>query len=501
MDRYLVIRADVSTQIGTGHLMRCLALAQAWQAQGGQAAFIMACESDSLRQRLAGEGFQVITLEGAHLDPADWKVTSQALRAHPGAWVVLDGYHFDPAYQRQVKEAGHRLLVIDDMAHLEHYYADIVLNQNIHAEQLRYSCEPYTRLLLGTRYVLLRSEFLAWRGWQRKIPQVARKVLVTLGGSDPDNQTLKVIRALQQVDVDGLEAVVVVGANNPYLGKLQAAVGPSGGAIHLAVDVADISSLMAWADIAVSAAGSTCWELAFMSLPSLLLVLADNQRPVAGGLDAAEAAVSLGWHEDVAADAIVAGVMQLAGSPDKRARLATRSRELVDGAGATRVARVMQEAAITLRPVRPEDARLIWMWANDPETRIVSFSSEPISWEQHEAWFIAKLADPQCLFYVALDIAGEPIGQIRYQIEEDEAVLSVSVVPGKRGRGYGTSMIRLASRQVFTSASVKVIHAYIKPENVASIQAFASAGFINRGAVEVHGHHAFNFALVREAQL
>ncbi|MDY7080712.1 MAG: DegT/DnrJ/EryC1/StrS family aminotransferase [Chloroflexota bacterium] len=139
----LLIRADANVHIGTGHLMRCLALAQGWQTQGGRATFITACESDGLRQRLSDEGFQVIALEHPYPDPADWEITSQVLAAHPGAWMVLDGYHFDPAYQRQVKKVGHPLLVIDDMAHLDHYYADVLLNQNIHAEQLDYSCEPY----------------------------------------------------------------------------------------------------------------------------------------------------------------------------------------------------------------------------------------------------------------------------------------------------------------------------------------------------------------------
>ena len=220
----LLIRADANARMGTGHLMRCLALAQCWKSQGGQVTFITACESDGLWRRLSEEEYQVITLERPYPDSAHREVISRVLEAHPSAWVVLDGYHFDLDCQRQIKQAGRRLLVIDDTAHLGHYYADVVLNQNINAEQLDYSCEPYTRLLLGTRYVLLRSEFLAWLGWQREIPKVARKVLVTLGGSDPDNQTLKVVRALQQVDVDGLEAMIVVGASNLHFQELQFAI-------------------------------------------------------------------------------------------------------------------------------------------------------------------------------------------------------------------------------------------------------------------------------------
>ena len=91
-----------------------------WKARGRETIFITACGSEGLRQRLSQEGFLVITLERSYPDSADWGTTSQALAAHPGARVALDGYHFDPAYQRQVKEAGHRLLVIDDTVHLDH---------------------------------------------------------------------------------------------------------------------------------------------------------------------------------------------------------------------------------------------------------------------------------------------------------------------------------------------------------------------------------------------
>jgi UDP-2,4-diacetamido-2,4,6-trideoxy-beta-L-altropyranose hydrolase len=337
MGSFLVIRVDANAYMGTGHLMRCMALAQGWKARGGQAAFITACESDGLCRRLSDEGFQVITIERSYPDPADWAITSQALAAHPGVWLVLDGYHFTPAYQRQIKEAGHRLLVIDDMAHLDYYYADVVLNQNISAERLRYSCEPYTQLLLGTRYVLLRPEFLAWQGKQREISKVARKVLVTLGGGDPDNQTQKVIRALQQVDVDGLEAVIVVGASNPHFRKLQSATRNSKFPFRLVRNATNMSELMAWADAAVSAGGSTCWELAFTGLPTVVLVLAENQQDIAAGLDKAGVVLNLGWYTEVSIAQMANTLVELLKDRGLRQRMSRRGRELVDGLGTKRV--------------------------------------------------------------------------------------------------------------------------------------------------------------------
>ena len=215
----LIIRADAGTTIGTGHLMRCLALAQVWQELGGEVVFITACESETLRRRLTEDGFTWFTLEKSYPDPSDWETTVQELRLNPGAWVVLDGYHLGPDYQLQIKQRGNRLLVIDDMAHLERYYADIILNQNLNAKELKYNCEPGTKLLLGTRYVFLRREFWPWRGWRRQIPEVAKNILVTMGGSDLDNVTLKVINALEKVAVNSMQTVVVVGGSNPHYKK------------------------------------------------------------------------------------------------------------------------------------------------------------------------------------------------------------------------------------------------------------------------------------------
>ncbi len=493
----LLIRADANARIGTGHLMRCLALAQGWKARGGRATFITACESEGLRQRLSDEGSQVITLERSYPDPADWEVTSEVLATHSDAWVVLDGYHFDPKYQRKIVDAGHQLLVIDDVAHLNHYYADVVLNQNINARQLRYTCEPNTCLLLGTRYVLLRSEFLSQQRWQRKIPKVARRVLVTLGGVDPANVALKAIKALQLVETKKLEAVVVTGMNDMHYGKLLSITKDSLFPIRLESNVKNMPELMAWADVALSAGGSTTWELAFMGLPSVLLVLADNQRPVAASLHAAGVATNLGWHVDLTAESIADAVTQLMKGTTQREEMAQRGRRLVDGEGAARVLKRIEEKTLRLRRVREDDCRLLWRWANDPGVREVSFSPEPITWEDHVHWFKTTIEDPHCVFSLAVNNEGVPIGQVRSATKGDDAVISLSIDSKFRDQGYGTTMIRQATWELFGSCDVSVIHAYVKWDNNASIRAFVKAGFKDIGMMKVKGQQAIHLTLER----
>jgi len=343
--RRLLIRADATEDMGTGHLMRCLALAQAWQDRGGTAAFITACESEQLRARLVREGFLVIPIERPHPDPADWQITSGTLEEHPGAWVVLDGYHFDSPYQRQIKDSGHPLLAIDDMAHLRQYFADVILNQNLHASDLRYVCPSHTRVFLGVQYAVLRREFLEWRTWKRKMPRVARRLLVTIGGGDPDNVTLKVMHALNEVSA-ALEAVVVVGPANPHYDALESAVRDSRQAISLVLNSSDMPKLMAWADIAVSAAGSTCWELAFMGLPALLLSVAENQQRTARALAAERAAIVLGTDSALTVREIVCQLEMLVNSPRERMVLCRHARRLGVGAKAASILRTLYPSPV-----------------------------------------------------------------------------------------------------------------------------------------------------------
>lgn len=498
MSGTLIIRADANATIGTGHVMRCLALGQAWKDAGGEVVFVTATRAEGLLDRLRGEGFYVHELNEAYPAPGDWAATSQVLHAYPGSWVVLDGYHFDEAYQRRVKEASHRLLVIDDMAHLAHYYADIVLNQNLHAEQLKYHCEPYTRLLLGTRYVILRREFLKWRGWQREIPEVARKVLVTLGGSDPENFTLKVIQALQQAEVDGLEAIVVAGATNPHYEKLLAAVQCSPTPIRLERNVTDMPGLMAWADVAIAAAGSTVWELAYMGLASLLLVLADNQCTIAEELDRRGIAVNLGGYGDLYGSDMAKAAIQVLTSTERRQRMAFLGKQLVEGEGNARVLMHLTGRRLRLRKACAGDCRILWEWASDPTVRTSSFSPEPIPWERHVQWFMSKLEDPNCLFYIALDDQDEPVGQIRFDVYDDQrAEISVSVEDRHRRRGYGSLLIEVAVENAFAVTALQAVKAFIKPENKYSIKAFEKAGFQRVGLASIKGNSALHYVRAR----
>ncbi len=477
--------------------MRCLALAQGWTRTGGGAVFALAQSTLDLEQRLRKEGMEVnkqdVTAGSA--DDAAWTI-SQA-RACAASWIVADGYCFGAEWQKRIKDAGFKLLIVDDYSHAERYYADLILNQNISArEQMYTQREPSVRLLLGTRYALLRHEFMEWRDWRRANPAVARKVLVAMGGSEPDNVTGEVIQALPCLT--DLEVVVAVGGSNPNLEAIKRLISDQQLAVRLVVNTTKMPELMAWADVAVAASCCITWELALMQLPSLVIVLATNQADIAAALDREGVSISLGEQEQVEAVHITAVLTKLVGDLPRRSRMSELCRQIVDGKGVSRVVTRMRAAHLTLRRALQDDCRTIWEWANDPEVRASAFNSEPIPWETHLQWFDGKLRDPQSLIFVGLSVNGKPFGQVRFDWDEHGAAeVDASVDRGQRNGGLGSALIQRAVEELFTSTSVGSVNAHIKPKNGASILAFEKADFRRSGVATMNGKEVIRLTITR----
>jgi UDP-2,4-diacetamido-2,4,6-trideoxy-beta-L-altropyranose hydrolase len=342
---WLLVRADASPWSGAGHVMRCIALAQSWIARGGEVTFVSDCQSKGLRQRIEASGAQLVLRPPLQSDTADLHelctIAQQLRRQDPEQrppWVVLDGYDFGPEYQRTLKSTGFPLLVIDDMAHHARYYASVLLNQNEGAEALPYAISGHTQCLFGPRYALLRSEFDRWSGWNPSVSARATNLLVSLGGSDPDNRTQTVIEAVGTLAEADLKVRVIVGAANPHREVLEIATKiDRNNRISIWHQVDDISEHMAWADLAISAGGSTCWELAYMGLPNLILVLAANQQGIANSLDAAGVSVNLGWHTEVQPSVLAQVLDALLRDPARRQAMSERGKAMVDGRGAQRL--------------------------------------------------------------------------------------------------------------------------------------------------------------------
>jgi len=500
----LLLRADGDARIGLGHVMRCLALGVAWRAAGGAALLLGAVESPAVRARIAAAGLGLTRLDRPHPDPADLATTRDRLAAlaaagPPRPWLALDGYPFDAEYHRAVRAAGARLLVIDDCAHLPAYAADVLLNQNLGAEQLPYRSGPDALLLLGPQYAVLRPEFRTGAPSREPAP-VARRVLVTLGGGDDGGATRAVVEALGRARVDGLEVTVVVGPASPREAELAAAARASRVPVRLVRDAPNMAELMREADLAVAAGGTTAWELCALGVPSVVLVLADNQAPAAARLAALGVAVTAGPATDLVAADLGEAVVKLVFDAERRRHMSELGRLLVDGRGVDRVLAALDAVGApgdgppALRPAAPEDVGLLWLWANDPATRANSFSRDAIPWETHRAWYRAKLASPDSRLWL-LEWRRVPVGQIRYdRVDGGTARISFAVAPGYRGRGLGTRLLALSAERACRELAVGRLEGITLARNAASARAFVAAGFAQAGEPTVDGEPCLVFA-------
>lgn len=297
---------------------------------------IMSAGASRLEPILRQEGINVIRGSHKPSSAADARELETVARSRGATWVVVDGYHFGPEYHQSIMAQGLKLLVIDDNGQLGRYDADLVLNQNPSISEKFYTNRgANTRLLLGSDYALLRREFLSYRDPPLDRSRPPHHLLVTLGGSDPDNVTMSVLNSLTMCTNLGLQTRIVVGVMNPHRQALLNAL-PPGDDMQLVDGTGHMPELMAWADIAITAGGSTCWELAFMGLPCIILVIAANQDGNAVQLAKREVAVNLGT--DPAEDRIASALQSLAGDPERCLTMGRNGRHLVDGLGSARVA-------------------------------------------------------------------------------------------------------------------------------------------------------------------
>jgi len=334
----LLIRADANVAIGTGHVMRCLALAEAWQDAGGQSVLTTAEIPAVLASRLESSGISVFHIEtdpGSGEDAAATSSHAQQVRA---AWIVVDGDRFDSHYLTSLGGEGLRVLLIDDFADRKTFPAELIVNPNLGADVESYRVKNrVAQVLTGPRYVLLRREFQSTE--QRRFPEHGKRILITLGGSDPEELTPRIAAALS--DCSDLELTVVAGAGYPNAGPLQELSATN---LKVIIDSQNMANLMLSADIAVIAAGGTLWELisagcAVLSYSRNAVQLRVVQELARGGI-----VVDMGDTNRFDPAKLESAVKSLAESVPARKRMAERGWKLVDGRGAARIVEAMQQS-------------------------------------------------------------------------------------------------------------------------------------------------------------
>lgn len=488
------VRADASNAIGSGHVMRCLVLADALAARGARIHFVCRAHPGHYGHVIQERGHDVTLLPAETNAPVatplrclpslgadqvdDATRTRAVLEAEGGAdLLVVDHYGLGQIFECALRPAVTRILVIDDLADRPHD-CDLLLDHNLGAEtEHRYASlvPERTRLLLGTRYALIPPAFAAAR---RARDGSIRQILVFFGGVDATNASLDVLRGLEAAAVAerSITVDVLVGGMNPHRATLETfAAGRTW--VRLLAPLLSLAPLLGRYDLAIGAGGVSAIERAAAALPTLLLAVAGNQIGPARSLALAGGAIGLGVHDAASAAAVTDAVRLLLQTPELVRHVSECAARVCDGRGLARVVAQLVSGAIELRHAEPDDAERLWRWRNHPSTRLHSHDSAEIPLDRHLAWFEATLRRGECDLLIGRDDAGD-VGVLRYDRHRESAVVSIYLDPARRGAGLGFELLAAGTRWINTHRSgVRRITAHVLTTNRASRRAFIDAGY------------------------
>lgn len=498
MNKKLLIRADASIQIGTGHIMRCLTLMDELRGLGAEAIFVCREFDGNLCGYIEEKGYVVHRLPVANVQQhniegdvkhaawlgADWQADARQveeiikdLYTHPD-WLVVDHYALDERWEGYLRPYVERIMVIDDLADRPHD-CDLLLDQNFYENlESRYDglVPSGCKKLLGPKSALLRPEFREARKNLRKRDGHVKSIIIFLGGSDPTNETTKALEAIRMLNRPDIAVDVVVGAFNPHRKVIeQIASDLSDCTCHF--NVSDMAVLMAEADLAVGAGGTTVLERCALGLPSLVTTVAANQEKTVSDMAESGYSLFLGRSGAVSIDSFYHALEVAIQSPWLLISFARKTWSLVDGKGAKRVAQDMMPLEITLRIATMDDCEAIYKWRNAEETRKYFFDPSLIMWKEHCRWFEDTITNPDRVFLVG-EYHDQGVGVLRYDHIGENVFVSVYLRPGIHGQGIGAQLLRAGTSWVKQNFSdVKKIRAEILFSNFFSKMAFEKAGY------------------------
>jgi UDP-2,4-diacetamido-2,4,6-trideoxy-beta-L-altropyranose hydrolase len=490
-DPNIAIRVDATSQIGAGHFMRCLALADTLRERGGHVQFVGRWIPDRMRELAIGNGHRVAVLPPApgsgpldELAHAHWLGTSQradaeltieALAGKRVDWLIVDHYALDARWEAALRKAAANILVIDDLADRVHD-CDVLLDQNLHDDMpARYATRVPAdcRLLLGPKYALLREEFRGVRAAMRLRDGAVRRVLILMGGMDLGNFTARAIDAVSRLALP-LDVDAIVGTNHPAREEIAAACNKLGYKLH--VQPSNVARLMEAADLAVGAGGSTTWERCCLGLPTLVLCVAENQKSLVADCALRGLVYAPGLRGDVT-ESIAAHLRSLLDNPLLLQAMSRNGLRAVDGRGTQRVLLALGYGAITVREATQSDSGQVYAWRNHPEIRDASGNPAPIDRSIHEKWFASVLADPDRLLLLGVH-GGRDIGVVRFDVRSSETEVSIYLAPGLAGEGRGAELLHAAESWLSSNRpDVRVLRARVLRNNQSSQGLFAACGY------------------------
>ncbi|MNJ17316.1 UDP-2,4-diacetamido-2,4,6-trideoxy-beta-L-altropyranose hydrolase [compost metagenome] len=354
----ILFRVDASLSMGSGHVMRCLTLARALLAQGHRCVFVSREHPGNLNAVIQGHGFELHSLpmgcsQDTGLQHSHWLGSSQdedirisrsVIDSFRPTWLVVDHYALDQRWEEAVTPTDCRLLVIDDLADRLHA-CDVLLDQNLGRCVADYQplVPAHCKILAGPLNAVLRPEFAELRkiSLARRREARLRKVLVTLGGVDQYNHTGAILDALRLCELpDAIHFTVVMGGEAPHLAAVQRVASTCPWPVEVLCGIGDMAQRMVDADLAIGAAGGTSWERCCLGLPTLLVIIAENQRSAGHALESVGAVQLIDLALPLTKQ-LQSAFMRL-GNGEGLQLLGSAAAQIVDGRGVERILEVME---------------------------------------------------------------------------------------------------------------------------------------------------------------
>jgi len=496
----VAFRVDASLTIGHGHVMRCLTLASALRERGAAVFFVCREHDGHLCDLIEERSFSISRLPAPPATSMDedspvhstwlgatWQEDAEHTRAAIEAveakpdWLLVDHYALDHRWETALRTSVGRIMVIDDLADRMHD-CDLLLDQNLVAQmQTRYADKVPAAcgMLLGPEYALLQPIYAELHDRIPPREGQIQRIFIFFGGADSDNLTGRTLAAFLCLNRPDIEVDVVITASCPHAEAIRQQVAGHGN-IHLHCGLPTLALLMVKADLAIGAGGATSWERLSLGLPTLVVTLAENQRPIADGLSQRGLIRWLG-HQDAVDHTTIAQALGKLLQQGLDEDWSLRCIEAVDGEGIDRVCAaltVMATTPLRVRHAKLVDEALLLGWANDPTTRRNAFSPEPISAATHRIWFRNRLrALDGCRLYIVETTDGVALGQVRFERRDQAWEVHYALAPVFRGRGLGRALLGAALQKLRADMRGALIFGQVKGDNHPSRKVFEILGF------------------------
>lgn len=477
------IITEGSSHIGFGHITRCISLCDVFEEKSISPTFIIHGD-DSISPLLRGRKSIIF----------NWIEKKESLfdLIKNADIAVVDSYLADITFYNQISETAKIPVYIDDTKRIN-YPRGIVVNGTIYADELNYPKKEGVTYLLGSQYIPIRKEF--WNIPEKEIRESIKTVMITFGGNDMRNLTPKVLRIINKNFPEYTKKVVIgKGFNN--IKQIESSKDETTELVYFP-DADEMKEVMLETDIVISAGGQTLYELARVGVPTIAIALSDNQMNNIKGCQKAGFIEYAGWWEDKELFSNIMQKFEFLKNIDVRKEKEKTGKILVDGLGAIRIAKYCIKKYLDkdfiLRKAEMKDMFDIYELSNDLDVRKNSFSPDKIELENHRIWFLSKLKSENCFFLVA-EIDNSFIGQVRFDINDSEAIISISIMKQYRGLGLGKLITQRALKLfLLENPCILYVKAYVKKGNMHSARLFESTGFQFVKETTIKGQDALEY--------